>query len=153
MKLLKLLSALSLLLSVLQTEAFSQGIISGFVSDSYSGETLINAHVYNKITGKGTLTNPYGFFSFKTNSGDTVHLTVSYVGYKKITKSVFCKNDTTLAILLEPGQALDDVIVKATKIADEDFTPAGRISTAKQLKIPGLLGEKDITKSLQLMPE
>jgi hypothetical protein len=154
MKLLKLLSALSLLLSVLHIEAFSQGIISGFVSDSRSGDALINAHVYNKITGKGTLTNPYGFFSFKTNSGDTVHLTVSYVGYKTITKSVFCKNDTTLAILLEPGQALDDVIVKATKIADEDFTPAGRISfTAKQLeKIPGLLGEKDVIKSLQLMP-
>ncbi|MCG6191424.1 TonB-dependent receptor [Maribellus maritimus] len=154
MKQLKLLGTLLFLLSILQIEVFSQHIVSGFVYDSRSGEALINAHVYNKITGKGTLTNPYGFFSFKTNNGDTLQLTVSYVGYKKITKPVFCENDTTLTMLLEPGQSLDDVIVKAIKIADEDFTPAGRISfTAKQLeKIPGLLGEKDVIKSLQLMP-
>ncbi len=154
MKLLNLFGVLLFLLSVLQFEAFSQHIVSGFVSDSLSGEALINAHVYNKITGEGTLTNPYGFFSFKTNSRGSLQLIVSYVGYKKTTKSVFCENDTTLIILLEPGQNLDDVIIKATKITDEDFTPAGRMSlTTKQLeKIPGLLGEKDIIKSLQLMP-
>jgi hypothetical protein len=154
MKVLKLLGTLLFLLFFLQFEAFSQNTVSGFVYDSNTGEALINAHVYNQSTGKGTLTNPYGFFSLRTTSADTLQLAVSYVGYKKITKLVFCKNDTTLTILLEHGQSLDDVIVKATKIADEDFTPAGRISfTAKQLeKIPGLLGEKDVIKSLQLMP-
>ncbi len=142
------------ILFFLFTGAYAQHTISGFVYDSNTGEALINAHVYNHITGVGTLTNPYGFFSLRINGKDSLQLTASFVGYKKITIPLFCKNDTSLVITLEPGQNLGDVLVQAPKTIDEDFTPAGRMSfTGKQLeKLPGLLGEKDVIKSLQLMP-
>jgi len=124
------------------------------VYDSSTGEALINAHVYNQFTGIGTLTNPYGFFSLRINGKDSLQLTVSFVGYKKTTIPLYFESDTSLVIKLEPGQNLGDVIVKAPKTIDEDFTPAGRMSfTGKQLeKLPGLLGEKDVIKTLQLMP-
>ena len=37
--------------------------ISGFVEDSLSGERLVAATVYDYISGKGTTTNEYGFYS------------------------------------------------------------------------------------------
>ncbi|MBN2817619.1 MAG: TonB-dependent receptor [Bacteroidales bacterium] len=146
-------SILFLLLAVNQ-RLLAQHTISGFVYDSQTGEALINAHIYNRVTGKGTLTNPYGFFSFKENREDTIQLIVSYVGYKKRTVPLFCNNDTSLVITLDPGQNLDDVVVRASKTIDEEFTPVGRISfTGKMLeKLPGLLSEKDVLKTLQLMP-
>jgi hypothetical protein len=141
-------------LHFLYTHSFSQHTISGFVYDRNTGEALINAHVYNHFTGIGALTNPYGFFSLRIDGNDTLQLSASFVGYRKITISVLSENDTSLVIKLEPGQNLGDVVVKASKTIDEDFTPIGRISfTGKQLeKLPGLLGEKDVLKTLQLMP-
>ncbi len=142
------------ILILLFSGAYAQHTVSGFVYDRNTGEALINAHVYNHLTGIGTLTNPYGFFSLRIEGIDTLQLSASFVGYQKITIPVICNNDTSLVIKLESGENLGDIVVKARKTIDENFTPSGRISfTGKQLeKLPGLLGEKDVIKTLQLMP-
>ena len=142
------------ILILLFSGAYAQHTVSGFVYDHNTGEALINAHVYNHLTGIGTLTNPYGFFSLRIEVNDTLQLSASFVGYQKITIPVICKNDTTLVIKLESGENLGDIVIKARKTIDENFTPSGRMSfTGRQLeKLPGLLGEKDVIKTLQLMP-
>jgi hypothetical protein len=43
--------------------------ISGVVTDSISGEPLIYAYVYDAISGKGTYTNNYGYYSLSVHSG------------------------------------------------------------------------------------
>ena len=145
---------LLLFLFFLKLSVFSQNTVSGFVYDKNSGEALINAHVYNNVTRKGVLTNSYGFFSLNEKNSDTLTLSFSFVGYRKISMSILCTRDTSIIINLEPGKKLDDIIVTSTKANSENFTPAGRISfTGKQLEmLPGLLGERDVIKSLQLMP-
>lgn len=37
--------------------------ISGYISDEDTGETLINATVYDSISGKGAVSNLYGFYT------------------------------------------------------------------------------------------
>ena len=44
--------------------------ISGTVSDTKSGETLIGATVVDSRSGKGTVTNPYGRFSLTLPRGE-----------------------------------------------------------------------------------
>lgn len=154
MKQIILLYSVVLLLLFSNTAVFAQQTISGFVTDKNTGEALINAHVYNSLTGKGTLTNPYGFFSLRGTGGDSLQIVISYVGYKKRILNVFYETDTSLVVMLEPGKNLDDIVIRASKTVHEDFTPVGRMTfTGKQLeKLPGLLGEKDVIKTLQLMP-
>ena len=62
--------------------SFSQnGItISGYVDEAESGEKLIGATIYDLKSGKGTITNDYGFFSL-TLPKDSVKIRVSFVGY------------------------------------------------------------------------
>ena len=53
-----------LMLLVASVEASAQKIIvSGYVTDSVSGERMINAAVYEKASYTGTTTNNYGFYS------------------------------------------------------------------------------------------
>lgn len=53
--------------------------LSGYVRDE-SGESLINATIYDLTDGIGTTTNEYGFFSLTLPEGEH-QLRFSYVGY------------------------------------------------------------------------
>ena len=41
--------------------------ISGYVDEVESGEKLIGATIYDLKSGKGTITNDYGFLQFNTS--------------------------------------------------------------------------------------
>ncbi len=56
--------------------------ISGYVMDAESKETLIGATVVDERSGKGCVSNSYGFYTLTLNPGD-VNLQVSYVGYSQ----------------------------------------------------------------------
>ncbi len=128
--------------------------ISGFVKDKESGEGLVNAHIVEKDTRKGTISNPYGFFSLNVN-GSEINLNISYVGYKTKLLHLELLQDTTVQILLETANELEEVEV-STNINNANSlkrTTGNLFLTGKELEtIPGLFGERDILKSLQLMP-
>lgn len=78
-----------ILLSFLSIYSFSQDIesetslsISGKLLDSYTGDFLPYAHIYNVSQKNGTITDNYGFFKLKINEQDT--LNISFVGYKTL---------------------------------------------------------------------
>ncbi len=128
--------------------------VSGFVKDKASGEGLVNAHVIEENSHKGTITNPYGFFSTTVN-GPVVYIRVSYVGYKSRALRLECTKDTTVTIYLESGNVVEEVKVSArsNEIHSLTRTTGNVFFTGKELEsIPGLFGERDILKSLQLMP-
>lgn len=130
--------------------AFGQSIIiSGFVLDAESQEKLVNATIYDQNSGKGTVSNSYGFFSFQSESH--IDLVISYVGYKELDIKVY--NDTTLTIALESDNMIDEVSVTHKRDQFHESSP-GKISiSSKEIeKLPTFLGEKDVIKSLQLMP-
>src|SRR5665811_47259 len=74
-------------------------IVSGFVRDKSTGESLINANIYEKGTFIGTISNEYGFFSLSLkDQKDTIIF--SFVGYKKQEIALNLVSDTSLTIEL-----------------------------------------------------
>ena len=133
-----------------------QVVISGFVRDKTSSESLIGASVFDKITRRGTATNSYGFFSVALEPGN-VELNVSYIGYKNKTFSFKeLTSDAQLEIELEPGTTLQEVVVVA---GDRENKPVlspqmGKLEVNQQTirATPVMFGEADIVKTLQLTP-
>ena len=91
--------------------------ISGTVTDKVTGETMIGATVMDVRSGKGTVTNAYGFYSL-TLEMDTVDLRVSYVGYKMEMKEVLLTGNVRRNFALNPSIELDEVVITADKVGD-----------------------------------
>ena len=88
--------------------------ISGYVMDAESKETLIGATVVDERSGKGCVSNSYGFYTLTLNPGD-VNLQVSYVGYSQQQHSFTLTSDTTLSVSLSTNIKLNEVVVEASR--------------------------------------
>ena len=88
-------------------------VISGFVVDAESSESLVGATVSAPDLGIGTTTNRYGFFSLSVPM-DSVRLVVSHVGYLPRTLNQTLTDDLRLNIELNPeATSLDEMEVIA----------------------------------------
>ena len=129
--------------------------INGVVRDSLSGETLIGVSLkFNGKTQVGTSTNAYGFFSYKLNSG-TYDLSVSYIGYKTIFKKITISADTKLDLNMVSDNVIDEIIISAEKRNDNVVNAQmgfAKINLSEIRNVPVLFGERDILKTLQLLP-
>ena len=129
--------------------------INGTVRNSTSGETLIGASI--KLVGisqLGTLTNSYGFYSLSLLEG-TYKVEVSYVGYSRLTKEVSVQADTKLDFNLEESNTLNEVIITSVRRNDNIIKAqmgVEKLNIKDIQNIPVLFGEKDILKTLQLLP-
>jgi outer membrane receptor for ferrienterochelin and colicin len=127
--------------------------ISGYVRDKSTGESLINANIYEKESMRGTISNEYGFFSLSLNAGEN-HLVFSYVGYNRMESELILTGDTSVVVELELMTALDEVKVygsEGSKVTRTQMSMV-EIPTATLSKIPLLLGEPDVLKVIQLLP-
>ena len=131
--------------------------ISGRILDSRTGESLPFANLLIKETGAGTATNVDGFFSLFNVPSDTSTVEVRYVGYQTTIFQLRPGMDFfNLGITMEDfSQQLDEVVVKAKKQEQllQASTGVSRIGLAPaQLATLPSFGEKDIFRSLQLLP-
>ena len=132
--------------------------ISGTISDSLKGEEIINASIRVKGQNVGTISNEYGFYSLTLPKGNYT-LVYSNSGYSP--KEIAFELNQSKAVnvqlvsLTNKTLLLVEVKVSATK-EDQNITNpimgVERLDPAAVAKIPVLLGEKDIIKSLQLLP-
>ena len=132
--------------------AFAQkATVSGYITDSQTGETLIGAGVIEE--GKGAVTNAYGFYTLTLPKGQH-RLTFSYVGYAEQTLQISLGRDTTVNISLKPSIILKEATVVASKDAGITSTKMSAIELPMQLikHTPVLFGEHDVLKTVQLMP-
>lgn len=150
--------ALLLLSLVLFTNVQAQQkfTISGSVETESSGEALIGAIV--KVEGTqnaGTVTNEYGFYSITVPEGD-YKLIISYLGYELSEKEITLTGNITQNVaMVEKGKQLNEVVIKSER---DDINVTGSemgvmkmdIRTAN--KLPVIMGEKDILKTIQLTP-
>jgi len=128
--------------------------ISGYIQDRTSGEKMIGASVYDAISGMGTTSNEYGFFSLTLQNGD-VSFVVSFVGYTDYTENINLREDYEIVVELNPSLELEEVIVTTNR--PQDVVKSSQMSTIeispRQIKaMPSFLGESDVLKALQLMP-
>ncbi len=144
------LLTLSFFLSYAQTRY----TISGYIEDSSNGERLLGANVYDVLSSKGTTTNTYGFFSLTLPEGD-IHLYISYIGYKTEEIRFNLKKDTVINGKLVPENSLEEVVIttrKTKKIQEKIQMSIIEVDIQDIEKVPTLLGENDILKTLQLLP-
>lgn len=127
--------------------------LSGYVSEKGSKEHLPGANLYIPKFKAGATTNNYGFYSI-TIPKDSIELIVSFTGYQKAYFKLFLNKDTLLDVSLEPETLLKEVVVK-DKLNQEsrDIQMSRMDVSVEQIKeLPSLLGEKDVFKTLQLLP-
>jgi hypothetical protein len=128
--------------------------ISGYVTVNKSGETVINSSVYDKKSGKGTVSNSYGFYSITLPSGE-VELRYSYVGLASQTLRFTLNKDTVVNFKLSEMTELNEVIVTGNRQGvDARSSQMSVINIpVSQIKgVPSLMGETDVIKALQLLP-
>ncbi|TDS12403.1 TonB-dependent receptor [Sphingobacterium paludis] len=147
------LAAMGLLCSM---QVFAQQfVVSGVLRDSNTGETLIGAVVSVENGEPATSTNAYGFYSLTLPAGKH-RLLLSYVGYKTRVEELDLSSSKRLNAELTPlDNVLDEVVVSA-KRKDGNVRDAqmGAFNmTMEEIKnVPVLFGEKDLLKTIQLLP-
>ncbi len=127
--------------------------ISGYVTDSTSGENLIGANIYLDQKLKG-FSNELGYFTIKSSKG--LHqLKIQYTGYKSFVKKINIQNDTFIKakLTIEP-QILDIVVVTAKNNTGLSNSSLDFQDFKRQiiLRNPGLGGTFDALKNLQAIP-
>lgn len=129
--------------------------ISGTVRDATSGETLLGAGIYLLERPRfSILTNSYGFYSINVPAGK-YHLVANYTGYLADTIPVILNHDIVLPLKLTLGNAqLQDVVVSGGRAGNVSRPLMGvqKISVNDIKNIPIIFGEKDILKTIQLLP-
>ena len=142
---------------LLSLSAFSQEkiTISGTVYDNASNETLIGVSIYFSELNAGTTTNEYGFYSITIPKG-TYKVQVSYLGFTALTETINLSEKITKNFNLnEETESLDEIIIEADIERINLRSPqmsVNKLTSATIKKIPVVLGEADIIKSLILLP-
>ena len=132
-------------------------VISGFIRDKSSSESLIGASIYDAKSHQGTTSNADGFFSLPLEAGNDVYLNISYVGYDSFHRSFTqLEQDTLLPVLLNSHQQLAEVVVTGEYTSSPlvQTSDMGHTRLNKDLiqQTPVLFGEADIIKTLQTLP-
>lgn len=130
--------------------------ISGTLKDGETGEDIIGAKITIKeIPGTGAITNAYGFYSLTLPKG-TYTLVYRSLGFANYEEKIELTESITRDIEMVPeGKIFSEVVVSAEK-EDENITSAemgvDKINMKDIENIPVLFGEKDILKTVQLLP-
>ncbi|MDR1624785.1 MAG: TonB-dependent receptor [Tannerellaceae bacterium] len=131
-----------------------QYTVSGFVRDSASYESLINAAVLDVVSRKGSVSNSYGFYSITLPAGK-VRLRSSYVGYTTHEITLMLDKDTLVDIPLAASGALQEVVVRGNEpysVVMSSRMGNAELSSAHIHKTPVLFGEPDLLRCLQRQP-
>lgn len=146
---------LVLLFSTTLLLAQSKYTVSGTVKQKSSGETLLGASVVVvEKSNVGIITNEYGFYSLSLPKGKYT-LRISYIGYKQELVPVSLESNITVNINLSNETNMQEVVI-SSKRDNDNLTKATMgtevLNMQMAAKIPVVFGEKDLVKTIQLMP-
>ena len=129
--------------------------ISGFVRDARNGESLTGAVIYPKENPSvGITSNSYGYFSLSLPTGE-YSLIVQFLGYKTKIIALELKENVKLNFEMEEESiALKEITITGEKnnINVVQSELISKINIKEIQNIPVILGEKDILKTIQLLP-
>lgn len=142
------MTRLFLILFTIPFVAYSQSkatIISGLIIDSSTGQSIANAHIVNKNTSEGTISNSIGYFQIKANENDS--LLISYISHKTVLIHVKEYVDQNLnRILIEPNSIeLDEIVLQKgnwQQFKLEFVQTEFKNEQSSEVSIPGVLQYK-----------
>jgi hypothetical protein len=138
-----------------ENETSKTATISGFIRDAKTGESLIGAVIYPKENPTiGITSNSYGYFSLTLAVGK-YSLIVQFLGYKTKTIPIDLNDNVKLILNLdEESIALKEITIVGEKnninVVQNELI--SKINIKEIQNIPVILGEKDILKTIQLLP-
>ena len=143
-----------LLLLAVKMNAQDKFTVSGNVTDE-KGESLIGVNVYNSFKGIGSVTDNYGFYSLSLPQG-RYEIIYSYLGYNVHKEEVSLSKDLNISVKLKSETTKLDEVTVSAKRRDQNVSELKmsvvRLQPKTIKKIPVLMGETDIIKSIQLLP-
>lgn len=129
--------------------------LSGTISEVSSNETLIGVTVAIPELKTGVTTNEYGFYSITLPEG-TYTVLISYLGFEDITQQItLTENRRKDFLLSEEAEQLEEVVVTENVEKMDIRKPQMSVNTLSVgtiKKIPVILGEADVIKSILLLP-
>ncbi|MGZ3810358.1 MAG: TonB-dependent receptor [Mucilaginibacter sp.] len=152
----KTLLSFLFLLTVLTSFGQKKYTISGTIKDESTGEQLIGATIRIKeLPQSGTVTNSYGFYSIYAPEGDYT-LLFTYTGYEPITKQISLHQNTIINLPLPVKNDLKEVVIRADAPNNDNIASpqmgVEKLNMAQINQVPILLGERDILKTISLLP-
>lgn len=143
------------LFSCFYTSAQEKYTLSGTISDSNSNETLIGVTVFIPELKTGVLTNEYGFYSITLPKGK-YSIRINYSDYQNLDEVLELNQNLKINYKLIPKEnVLREVIVTSSKNITDIRKPemsVNKLSISTIKKMPVVLGEVDILKSILLLP-
>ena len=129
--------------------------LSGTIVDTNTNETLIGVNIMIPALKIGVTTNEYGFYSITLPQG-THMLNISSIGFQTIEQTItLTQNSKTNFNLYSNETVLKEVIISSNSTKSDIKRPemsVNKLSIAAIKKMPVVLGEVDIIKSLLLLP-
>ncbi len=138
------------------SNAFAGASISGFVTDSTSGEGLIGANVYLEDNGIGISSNLQGYYVLHPVPTGEYVLKVSYIGYKTVSLDIDISPDERKFLnisMLPETLAGEEVIVSAEEITRDREVNISQVDlTVQTIRQAPQLAEADLFRTLQALP-
>ena len=129
--------------------------ISGYVYDVANGESIANADIDILSLNVSTQTNVYGFYSLSVPVG-TYDVFWSAKGYLNESQTIVLNENLRQDIFLfsEDNIQLQDIVIESRLQNKVNETQMGleKVSVSTLNKIPVLLGERDVIKTIKLLP-
>jgi hypothetical protein len=131
-----------------------QYTITGYVQDQKTGEKLAGVSLYFS-NQQSITTNEYGFYTVNLKQG-IYDVDITYLGFSTLKEKINVKENVKLNFSLsETSNELTEVVITSSSkknnvISTEMGTNTLKAATIK--KLPALLGEPDVLKSIQLLP-
>lgn len=129
--------------------------LNGTITDFKNNETLIGVNIHIPALDIGTTTNEYGFYSLTLPEGE-YQVEISFLGYQTVEKTILLNQNIKDNLSLnESGEELHEVIIIDNKEMANIKSPemsVNKLSISTIKKMPVVLGEVDVLKSILLLP-
>jgi hypothetical protein len=129
--------------------------VSGYITDTETGEALIGATVQIAGQKTGVFANSYGFYSLPVTAG-SITVRYSYIGYVPVEITLTVEGSLKKDVSLTPEPAVVDEVVVTSHLENKNITATemGTIELKPEdiRETPVLFGEQDIMKTMQFLP-
>jgi len=141
---------------VCTAQAQTRFSISGHIKDKGTGEALIGATItIAELSGTGVATNAYGFYSITIPQGKYT-ISIQYTGYSSKTEKIVLNQNVKLDFNLEEKVNQLPEVEVTNKRKDENVTSTSmgvqKLDMKEINNLPVLFGERDVLKTMQLLP-
>ena len=139
----------------LKIQAQEKTTVNGTVKDKLSGESIFGAVIkIDQLANVVVSSNEYGFFAISLPKGK-YDLRISFVGYEEKRIPITLNDPLSIPVFLESKNQLAEVVVES-KRKDDNLIKAQMGTETLNMKsiskVPVIFGEKDVLKTIQLLP-